>query len=256
MSPDADHEIDWKDAARYTPLRDADRSIFAWEWLRRDPCYRAAAMAALEGRIQDEGAVPASRWGLHAFEMPDRTAPSARPMWRSDICANVLPVSTMKPGAAADAFMLADFRPLATIVRDAGGERLLLSDGLRVVRIDVLTGSVARGPVQLCHLLTGFASVDGPLLALRRLIALQRTGRFSRSLHAREARAGRWILMLRAHDALAAGADQRAIAGHLLGRDAHGPLWRSRASSLRSRAQRLVRAARLMAQGGYRDLLR
>jgi hypothetical protein len=28
--------FDWRDAAAYAPLLEADRSLFAWEWLRRD----------------------------------------------------------------------------------------------------------------------------------------------------------------------------------------------------------------------------
>jgi hypothetical protein len=61
--------------------------------------------------------------------------------------------------------------------------------------------------------------------------------------------------MLRAHDAVQAGADQRQLAEVLLGREAGEPRWRSRAPSLRSRAQRLTRAARQMAGGAYRELL-
>ena len=64
------------------------------------------------------------------------------------------------------------------------------------------------------------------------------------------------MLLLRAHDALAAGADQRDIAEALLSREAAQPKWRVGAPSLRSRAQRLVRGARLMAAGGYRELLK
>ena len=62
--------------------------------------------------------------------------------------------------------------------------------------------------------------------------------------------------MLRASDALAAGATQREIAATLLSRSAAEPLWRSRESSIRSQAQRLVRAARNMGAGGYRCFLR
>jgi hypothetical protein len=87
------------------------------------------------------------------------------------------------------------------------------------------------------------------------LLSLYRNRRFSRSLHAREARARRWILALRAWDALVAGADQREVAQHLLSRSAGDPRWRSREPSVRSQAQRLVRSARAFANGGYRALL-
>jgi hypothetical protein len=62
--------------------------------------------------------------------------------------------------------------------------------------------------------------------------------------------------MLRAADALAAGAGQREIAQLLLSEEAGEPRWRTRAPSLRSQAQRLVRAARRMESGSYRELLK
>lgn len=61
--------------------------------------------------------------------------------------------------------------------------------------------------------------------------------------------------MLRAHDALAAGASQREIAAVLLDEEALAPRWRVEAPSLRSKVQRLVRSARAMADGGYRLIL-
>ena len=61
--------------------------------------------------------------------------------------------------------------------------------------------------------------------------------------------------MLRARDALAAGADQREIAAELLSAEADEPRWRSRSPSTGSRAQRLVRGARRMSAGGYLQLL-
>jgi hypothetical protein len=62
--------------------------------------------------------------------------------------------------------------------------------------------------------------------------------------------------MLRAHDALVAGATQRDIAHVLFSRSAAEPRWRSRESSVRAQAQRLVRSARQLSRGAYRLLLR
>jgi hypothetical protein len=61
--------------------------------------------------------------------------------------------------------------------------------------------------------------------------------------------------MLRAWDALIAGASQREIACMVFSRSAAGARWRIREPSIRSRTQRLVRSARDFAQGGYRELL-
>ncbi|HYJ53174.1 MAG TPA: DUF2285 domain-containing protein [Allosphingosinicella sp.] len=159
------------------------------------------------------------------------------------------------PASPSDAIELGRFAALATL--DAGeGEHWLLSDGLCTVRFDLIDGTATRGPVELHYLLAGRVSAHGPLLALRRLLALAETGRFSRILHPREPKARRWILALRAHDALAAGASQREIAAGLLGDAAEEARWRVHAASLRSQVQRLVRAARGFADGGYRAFLR
>lgn len=255
MDGQEEHAADWRDAEAYAPLLEADRSIFAWEWLRRDCNYRAAAIAE---RPSAAGSSPApERWGLHAFEDPRLAAPDARPLWRADVHAPVLPALGARPGPASEAFDLARFAAMATILKvPHGREHLLVSDGLRTIRLDILAGTVTGGPVQLRYLLTGFEAAERPLMTLRRLLALQRTGRFSCSLHRPESRARRWILMLRAHDALAAGADQREIAAALLNRAAGERRWRSDAPSLRSQVQRLVRGARCMASGGYREQLR
>lgn len=204
-----------------------------------------------------EPCAEAKGWGLHAFESPHVAPPHARPIWRAEVHPVVLSVATAGAGAASDAFDLERLGFLSTVLTTAEGrEHLLISDGLRTIRVDVLAGTLARGPVQLRYLLSGFASAERPLLTLRRFLALWRRGRFSLLLHPREARAKRWLMMLRAYDGLAAGADQREIAETLLSRVAGEPRWRSGAPSVRSQAQRLVRGARRMAAGGYFDLLR
>lgn len=260
MQPRSAHLPDWRDAASYAPLLDADRSILAWEWLRRDPDYRAAAEAALGpagGEAGREGPFPkAARWGLHAFEAPGLPAPLARPMWSATAHPAVLAAVASGTGEATDLLDLRRLAPIVSLVDGhEQGEHLLLSNGFRTIRLDVLAGTLAQGPVRLRYLLAGFASAEMPLLTLRRLMALARTGRFARSLHPREPRTRRWLLMLRAHDALAKGADQREIAAVLLSSSARQSRWRSQAPSLRPQVQRLVRGARFLAEGGYRELL-
>lgn len=253
---------DWQDAAAYAPLLGADRSIFAWEWLRRDSSYRRVAGRS-SGRVRAGGAgvrrgsLEAERWGLHAFEPGNLAAPAARPVWSAATHPAVLPAVSATAADPEDVFALERFAPLATVVANPRrGEHLLLSDGLRSIRLDLPSATLASAPAALEYRISGIVAAERPLLTLRRLLALLRTGRFSRSLHPPEPRARRWVLLLRAHDALAAGADQRAIASILLSRSAAEPRWRSRASSLRSQAQRLVAGARRMAAGGYRELLR
>lgn len=256
METKARSGFDWRDSAAYAPLLDADRSLIAWEWLRRDPSYRAAAEAALEGLSNRRRCNPAAAgFGLAAFEHPDRGVPHARPLWRSDVHPFVLQVEGGSVCQADDWFDLRRASDIATLVEDEDGAHLLLSDGLRAIRLDGPPGAFSAGPACLRYLVEGLATAEPPVLTLRRFVALCRYGHFSRLLHPREARARRWILMLRTYDGLLAGADQRDIALELLSRSAGEPGWRSREPSVRSQAQRLVRSARAFALGGYRTLL-
>jgi len=245
---------DWTDEAAYAPLVDADRSLFAWEWLRRDACYRDAASSSGRGDCARESHSP-SDFGLVAFEPPALAVPCARPLWNARAHPYVLTVTDCAPGAAADDFELSRLGRVARLVIDAGGEHLLLSDGLRAIRLDGSPGTFSSGSARLVYRLSGVEAAERPLLTLRRLLAMCRTGSFSRSLHPREARAGRWIMLLRAFDGLAAGAGQRELAKQLLSRSAAAARWRDREPSVRSRVQRLVRSARRLAAGGYRRLL-
>ena len=259
MPPERARTPDWRDAEAYALLLEADRSIFGWEWLRRDPSYREAAERALEAargrRLPGKPEGP-QHWGLHAFEPPHLTVPDARPVWRADIHPYVLKVHADRPLEGADSFELPRLRVSSTMVTSPDRqEHLLISDGLRTIRFDVLAGSLKGGPVQLRYLLAGFASAERPLLTLRRLLALRRTGRFSEALHPAQPRARRFVLMLRAHDAMATGATQREIAAKLLSAEAEEARWRVSAPTVRSRVQRLVRNARAMAAGGYVSLL-
>lgn len=246
---------DWRDAAAYEPLLRADRSFHAWEWLRRNSGYRAAAEQAPQQEDADFSAGEKSaRWGLHAFVPPDLTAPEARPVWRSNVYPFVLHAEA-SPADGEDAFDLERFAELSSLVKAADREHLLISDGLRAIRIDVLAGGLANGPSELSYRLAGLSAAEPPLLTLRRLLMLWRTGTFCRSLHPNEPRAKRWLLMLRAGDALREGADQREIATALLSAEAGQPRWRTQSPSIRSRVQRLVRSARAMEAGGFWALL-
>ena len=244
--------LDWRDAAAYAPLLDAARSLLAWEWLRRDPLYVAAARDAGPSRA---GRAGATAFGLVDFEPADLGVPNARPLWCSIVHPFILMAERASQGGAANALDLDRLRDWARLLVSESAEHLLLSDGLRTIRLEGPPGTFSDGPVQLCYRIQGLAAAEPPLLTLRRLLGLCRSGRFSRLLHPREARGARWVKILRAHDALMAGADQREIARALLSRSVVEPRWRSREPSVRLQAQRLVRAARRFAAGDYRLLL-
>ena len=248
---------DWKDRAAYAPLLNAERSAFAWEWLRRSDGYRAAAAFEAGGRSSADRArhTDALSWGLHGFEDPALATPDSRPVWTAARCAHVLRARAQAVSADEDSFDVAAFGALATVVAGGTVDRLLLSDGFRSLRIDTAGASLLGGPVLLRYDVHGLTSAERPLLVLRQFIALVRRRAFTRALHPPLQRAAREVLLLRAWDAVRAGAPQREIAAVLLSARASGDRWRVEASSLRSQAQRLVRQAGLLAAGGFWSLL-
>lgn len=148
-------------------------------------------------------------------------------------------------------------QPWLTMVADHEGEHAVLSDGWHHIRLDVAEGSLAEGrPVVLEYHLRGLASAEPKILPLRRLLDLYRHRRFSVSLYPPDRRVDRWIVVLRVHDAILAGASQRDIARVLFGDDPGTPAGTDRSDSLRSQVRRLAADARRMADGGYRALMR
>jgi hypothetical protein len=248
---------DWRDADGYAALLDAAPEALAWEWLRRDPLYRAASIGrpSTGGASRELIADPAaSRWGLLAFEDPGRPAGQARPVWRREALAGVLLADATASGDASERFNLARFAGLATVVRSlSGAEHVLLSDGVAGLRLDILSGSLVAGPACLSYRLAGLSGLRAPLATLSALVRLWQVGRLAPASPGERNR--RRVLLLRAADGLGQGATQRELAAVLLGREAALARWRSEVPSLRSRAQRLVAGARTMAGGGWRALL-
>jgi hypothetical protein len=137
------------------------------------------------------------------------------------------------------------------------GEHVVLSDGYRHIRLDIAEGSLAAGhPVRLHYQLSGVSIVEPKLLPLRRLLHLCQRGRFARSLFPPDPKIERWLMALRVHDGLLAGASQREIAAVLFGAERVDCDWAGASDSLRTRVRRLVREARALVAGGYRLLLR
>ncbi len=156
-----------------------------------------------------------------------------------------------------DCFDPRRFGAWLAVERDEDGrEHVVIAQGWRRIRIEVESGSIADGrPVVLHYRLAGVASAAPKVLPLRRLIELCRTGRFAGPLFPPDRRVPRWLLALRVHDALEAGASQREIAAVLFGEARVGREWRGGSESLRQQIRRLAGDARYLATGGYRSLL-
>jgi hypothetical protein len=247
----------WEDAATYAMLLDVERPGFAWEWLRRRADFREAAFRAIArngargSSSEDETRI----WHLHRFEDPRLCSIEARPVWAASAHAWVVSAIARRTRLDADCLDLGQLGRLGKLVRSSRWQHLLLSDGRRGIRLDVAGAALAGGPARLSFDIAGIDGLGRPLLVLRRLRSLVANGRFCPSLHARFAQAHRQVKLLRAFDALQAGAGHADIASAILAPRLERRRWRVHSPSLRSQAQRLARAARRMADGGFWDLL-
>lgn len=235
-SDDERSPIDWRTASHYSALLKADRRAFAWEWLRRHAPYQNA------WSCRD---VPASRFGLLAYEDPNRATPDARPIWNADADSKVIESwPKARKASRQNSLDIRTFADFVTVeVDEEEIEHWLLSDGRWVVRLDLHEGTLLGGPVLLEHRFAGFENAEPKLDTLKQLSALAQRGAVPPSLLPRERRAPRWILELRTADAIVAGATQQEIARAFFG-GAVDDGWRSANESYRLRIRRLVRIAR------------
>ncbi|MEZ5635565.1 MAG: DUF6499 domain-containing protein [Burkholderiaceae bacterium] len=73
---------DWHPAAAYLYALTLDGPALAWEYLRRNPHYRAAYGRHAGGSVDE--AAHAALWSLRLLEDPVRDARDAQPAWLPD----------------------------------------------------------------------------------------------------------------------------------------------------------------------------
>lgn len=253
----------WPGEATYRYLDNAAPAEIAWEWLRRDPDYRALAPHfddLQHGDLRIAHAASAAvraRLGCLNTPSPGKRWPESPVLWSSSIDPTVLTVMAVPADAADDrAFDLRHWRTMATLVASPSGEHLLLWDARSSVRLDVISGSLSDGPVMLFHQLSRIEQLEPKLAALRRFHHLCRTGQFPAVTGSPTQQSRRQILALRTHDAIARGASIRDIGIMLHGDERVGAEWPGSGDALKSQARRLIALAREMAGGGYRRLLK
>ena len=176
---------DWRDAQAYAPLLEAGRSLFAWEWLRRNPVIGRPPNGRLHGATGGRATPKAAeRWGLHEFEQPAAGRRDARPIWRAGVHPFVLGLEAVRREAGmtvrswrASPRSRRSFRP------DLVVSISLSPTGFAPIRVDILRRfTLKAGPVPapLPNLRLGRRR-DAAASTLRRFLALWRTGRFCRS---------------------------------------------------------------------------
>jgi hypothetical protein len=245
---------DWRDGELYASLRHCDRAGLAWEWLRRDPAYRADYARANDGAgIANDGACPALRHGLVDFVDPDLPAPDARPIWHRSIDPYVLTVEALGEGSKGDHFPIETFGPMVILrICPCGMEHLLVTDGGRQIRLDIAGGTLIAGPM-LQYRIAGFTSARESARTLGQLLAFRKTGRLSRGRYLRPYSLSQRINELRVCDARREGATYKEVARALFENLVPETGWRI--DPVRSRIRRLRKAADMMAAGGWRSLL-
>ncbi|WP_454882586.1 DNA -binding domain-containing protein [Sphingomonas oryzagri] len=233
---------DWRIADHYAALARAERKTLAWEWLRRTNAYNHRWIEFRDGHGDHRAA---REFGLETFEDPALPTPDARPVWRAEIDGSVV-IAEVRAGSAdaLDEIDLLEWRPFVSIVIDVNqDEHILLWDGARSLRIDIIGGTLIGCPALPVYRVEGLSKARLRARALDELITLKTTGRFGK-LAPSSRILSRWILELRAADALRANASQHEIAQHFFGASVPERNWRSASASFRLRTQRLVRQAR------------
>lgn len=246
---------DGSDPSAYSYLRDVDRAGLMWEWARRDSAYIGWYVRASRA-TRGQPTAPL-RWHLLFAEDPALPAPRARILWPAALDPGTLRVTARPAGPRDRGRFLFDRLHgwLALVPGTNGREHAVLSDGFHHLRIDVEAGTLGAGAVVLDYRLPDHARLEAGVLAVRRLMGLFAERRFSPDLFPPDPHPGRWIELLRASDAVRAGASHRDVAEILFGRDRTNAEWHGRSDSLRSRVRRLIGEAARLAGGGYRSLM-
>lgn len=256
---------DWQNPGQYEAICELDRAGLAWEFVRRAPGYDAVRPSIdhdLTGlgtiKILPDDQTLDGSWGLSYREDQSLPAGAARILWRADVDPHVV-LMEAEP-AAPDDPVAVDLAALGGELfvqpRVQGGERVLLRHQGIHIRLDLSAGTVLHGPIRPRVVLPGIRGIGPQLLTLRRLGVLARRSRLPSSLKPREKRAMRWSRMLQALDGVLAGGTHRDIAMAIFGSGAVRAEWRGASDHLRLKVQRLVREARRLADGGYRDILK
>ncbi len=249
--------IDWCDPQGYAYTRTLTRDAWAWEFLRRNPDYRAA----WAGMLGQAGRVPtlARRFGLMTLEDPDRTAAEACCLWLPHTSSLVLRVRAEHRCTAPDA-VAQDLSALgaraALHLTDGAVQHLLFAEEGRRLQL-LVQGEMLVGPVFLAtDCLFAPAALGRRILQLRRLSEFIAQGRLVPTLYPPDPRARRMNTILRALDGSLAQVPLRAIAEAVFEpQDVAGGQRRSTAC-LKQAVRRAVKHGRWLMQDGYLSLLK
>ena len=249
--------LDWCDPQSYAYTRTLTRDAWAWEFLRRNPDYRAA-WADVFGQAGRASTLAARRFGLVTLEDPDRTAAEARCLWLPDTSSLVLPVwaEHRRETAGATPHDLSAWRARAAVhLIDGAVQHVLFAEDDRRLQL-LAQGELLFGPVFLttdCVFAPG--ALGRRLLLLRRLSQFIAQGHLVPRLYPPEPRARRLATVLRALDGWLAEASHREIADVIFDHKDVAVEWGRSTRCLKQAVRRAVRHGRFLMQDGYLSLL-
>jgi len=232
-----------------------DRADFAQEFLRRNRAYRAGWERLGDSDLRSVAALAeAYRWGLSVLFDPDLPVRAYPAIWRSDAASQIVslaPAPADLPGAAP----LPEVRIVAAWVTADASEIVLDRDGVRH-RFRV-AGTGARTPLTILLPPLGDTLRVSACDAARRMVGGLSVAEAASAMRPSRLQQQRLALLLRVLDAWLAGASNREIGARIVypwlaGTDAAA--WKG--SAERRRVQRLIGEARMLADRGFRMLLK
>lgn len=242
----------WRATAAYLYVLRLDPPALAWEYLRRDPAYRAGWRRRARLGLADP-----RPWGLRQLEDPDRDARRAHPVWEDDL-ASLLHLRTAgrDDGMAEAGLDLWHMPGEKHLIALPAGFALQARSNTQVLRARLAPGVLDGRPV-VCTL-----PLDARLPARAALLVAQAAhlaphrasaiGRHAATLRVPLA-ALHHLHALQALDGVRAGASQRAIAEVLYGPDRVRAQWHTD-SALRAQLRHSLARGLALMRGGYREL--
>jgi hypothetical protein len=243
--------MDWRDSESYLWITALPRSALAWEFVRRSPDYRATFQS--EGQSREN----TSSWPLVRLENPDLDARQASPVWRGEVCGEILPVQTSGSARAAVCSVIDTDRlrcRMTAIEERAGITHIVFAERGRLLHLEV-EAHPGAGDGLMTPAVAPLEVTAQRTLALRRLSDLAAHGELRPHLYPPESRAPRFARILQALDGALAGVRHRDIAVTLFGERRVAQDWSSPDNHLRDHVRRAVSQGRALMSDGFVRLL-
>jgi len=233
-------------------LSQLSRRGWAWEFLRRNPEYKATYGNA-------EAHAPA-RWGLLHLADPTLNAIEADLFWRPEDCEDVLPMTlcpdqTMPTGVKLDLEQLS-CRIAFAFDADIPRRDILFTERGRFLQLAVYGQWDMKGATLMVPALDKPNVIMARTASLRRLNDLLFNKTMRKVLYPYESRAARLITVLSALDGWLAQTPQREIATMIFNRARVEREWNDPRENLRDQVRRAIAYGQDLMNGGYRQFLR